>query len=415
MTVDKSLRQHYAMQGKVKNYLGKQKMVKAPKYWLSKPGHVKAKLAYITDEEEQILIDKNLYGSLKGKPNKGPAGLPSLQGMSDADRGYDSPSSSDHDHGGSGETWQHPIHTPAPAPQAPSPRAAGAESIGIDPTTGASTYESDAEPVENPERASVKHKLSKEITGLPDTTVQDPERASVKYKLPDTITGFDTRDPERYPSIKPKLPVAITGGVEPISYIDRFKNIDLKTKGKDFATSQVKKMVRNKIMKELGLSAFNPLLGLASFLFGKFAPKKKAALQSKIAAATKNLTKPREINPLDEFGYKGNVYAKKPTVHKESDDLSQIVSGKQDVVSKAVAQYTSKDIAKIRQARNMLETTMQSGTYRGRVLTRQQMEILENKYKELNDWLKKRDDEQIMMASTGGRVDKALTGRSRDI
>ena len=45
----------------------------------------------------------------------------------------------------------------------------------------------------------------------------------------------------------------------------------------------------------------------------------------------------------------------------------------------------------------------------------QQMEILENKYKELNDWLKKRDDEQIMMASTGGRVDKALTGRSRDI
>ena len=68
------------MQGGVKNFLGKQKMVKAPKYWLSKPGHVKAKLAYITDEEEQILIDKNLYGSLRGRPNKGPAGLPSLQG-----------------------------------------------------------------------------------------------------------------------------------------------------------------------------------------------------------------------------------------------------------------------------------------------------------------------------------------------
>ena len=78
--IDKSTRQHYAMQGKVKNYLGKQKMVKAPKYWLSKPGHIKAKLAYITDEEEQILIDKNLYGSLKGRPNVGPAGLPSLQG-----------------------------------------------------------------------------------------------------------------------------------------------------------------------------------------------------------------------------------------------------------------------------------------------------------------------------------------------
>ena len=80
MAIDKSTRQHYATQGKVKNYLGKQKMVKAPKYWLSKPGHVKAKLAYITDAEEKILIDKNLYGSLRGRPNIGPAGLPSLQG-----------------------------------------------------------------------------------------------------------------------------------------------------------------------------------------------------------------------------------------------------------------------------------------------------------------------------------------------
>ena len=67
-------------QAGVKNFLGKQEMVTAPKFWLSEPDHVKAKLAYITDEEEKILIDKNLYGSLKGKPNKGPAGLPSLQG-----------------------------------------------------------------------------------------------------------------------------------------------------------------------------------------------------------------------------------------------------------------------------------------------------------------------------------------------
>jgi hypothetical protein len=67
-------------QAGVKNFLGKQEMVKAPKFWLSEPDHVKAKLAYITDEEEKILIDKNLYGSLRGRPNKGPAGLPSLQG-----------------------------------------------------------------------------------------------------------------------------------------------------------------------------------------------------------------------------------------------------------------------------------------------------------------------------------------------
>ena len=38
-------------QAGVKNFLGKQEMVTAPKFWLSEPDHVKAKLAYITDEE----------------------------------------------------------------------------------------------------------------------------------------------------------------------------------------------------------------------------------------------------------------------------------------------------------------------------------------------------------------------------
>ena len=43
------------------NYLGKQEMVTAPKFWLSEPDHVKAKLAYITDEEEQILITTSFF------------------------------------------------------------------------------------------------------------------------------------------------------------------------------------------------------------------------------------------------------------------------------------------------------------------------------------------------------------------
>ena len=79
-------------QAGVTNYLGKQEMVTAPKFWLSEPGHVKAKLSYITDEEAKILIDKNLYGSLKGKPNIGPAGLPSLQGGDAGGLGGDGPS-----------------------------------------------------------------------------------------------------------------------------------------------------------------------------------------------------------------------------------------------------------------------------------------------------------------------------------
>ena len=69
-----------AIQGGGPNYLGKQKMVTAPKKWLSSPDHEPAELAYITEKEKDILIDLDLYGSLNGKPNRGPAGIMSLQG-----------------------------------------------------------------------------------------------------------------------------------------------------------------------------------------------------------------------------------------------------------------------------------------------------------------------------------------------
>ena len=78
--IEKSLRMKPAIQGGGPNYLGKQKMVTAPKKWLSSPDHEPAELAYITEKEKDILIDLDLYGSLNGKPNRGPAGIMSLQG-----------------------------------------------------------------------------------------------------------------------------------------------------------------------------------------------------------------------------------------------------------------------------------------------------------------------------------------------
>ena len=67
----------------IKNYLGKQETVTVPKKWLSSPDHVVAELAYITPREQKILLDANLYGSLNGKPNRGPGGIMSLQGAGD--------------------------------------------------------------------------------------------------------------------------------------------------------------------------------------------------------------------------------------------------------------------------------------------------------------------------------------------
>ena len=78
MATDKKI--SYVIQGGGPNYLGKQKMVTAPKKWKSSPTHPEAHLAYITDKEQDLLIKKDLYGSLKGKPNKGPSGIVSLQG-----------------------------------------------------------------------------------------------------------------------------------------------------------------------------------------------------------------------------------------------------------------------------------------------------------------------------------------------
>ena len=68
-----------AIQGGVKNYLPSEE-VTVPVEAKSSKNHVKAHLAYITDKEQKFLIEENLHGSLKGKPNRGPGGLPSLQG-----------------------------------------------------------------------------------------------------------------------------------------------------------------------------------------------------------------------------------------------------------------------------------------------------------------------------------------------
>ena len=64
MAIDKSIRADYAIQGGGPNYLGKQKMVTAPKKWKSSPTHPEAHLAYITDAEQDLLIKKGHLATL---------------------------------------------------------------------------------------------------------------------------------------------------------------------------------------------------------------------------------------------------------------------------------------------------------------------------------------------------------------
>jgi len=102
-----------AIQGGGPNYLGKQKMVTAPKKWLSSPDHEPAELAYITEKEKDILIDLDLYGSLNGKPNRGPAGIMSLQGDLG---GYGGSGGSSSSGGGGGEGGNRDRFRTQPAP-----------------------------------------------------------------------------------------------------------------------------------------------------------------------------------------------------------------------------------------------------------------------------------------------------------
>ena len=85
----------YAVQGGVKNYLGEQEMVSAPKHWQSAPDHPETELTYITKPEKDLLVKADLHGSLHGSVNKGPQGLTSLNGWGDADDGFGSNNNND--------------------------------------------------------------------------------------------------------------------------------------------------------------------------------------------------------------------------------------------------------------------------------------------------------------------------------
>ena len=75
-----------ADQGGMKNYLGEQPMVSAPKFWRSGPDSPPTELAYITDAEKDMILKANIHGSLDQGPNEGPSGIMSLDSQGDYTR-----------------------------------------------------------------------------------------------------------------------------------------------------------------------------------------------------------------------------------------------------------------------------------------------------------------------------------------
>ena len=75
-----------------------------------------------------------------------------------------------------------------------------------------------------------------------------------------------------------------------------------------------------------------------------------------------------------------------------------------------------KQIQQIYQGRDLLSTTIEAGVYQGKQLTAAQIKLLQNKRMELNKLIEAIEKAQAPVnVAYGGRIDKALGGRSRDI
>ena len=96
------------------------KLITVPIKAKSSKTHPEVHLAYITDKEQDLLIKKDLYGSLKGKPNRGPGGLPSLEGDFGKDgRTYEPAGPDVSAHQATGEGGQKYTPTPTTSPLHP--------------------------------------------------------------------------------------------------------------------------------------------------------------------------------------------------------------------------------------------------------------------------------------------------------
>ena len=71
------------VQGGVDNYLGKQPQVVAPRKWQSSPDAPETELAYIKKAEKDLILKKDIHGSLSKGPNMGPSGIMSLDSFGD--------------------------------------------------------------------------------------------------------------------------------------------------------------------------------------------------------------------------------------------------------------------------------------------------------------------------------------------
>ena len=408
--IDKSIRADYAIQGGGPNYLGKQEMVRAPKKWQSSPDHEPAELAYITEKEKDILIDLDIYGSLNGKPNRGPSGIISLQGDLG---GYDASPSGGGGGGGNGGGW-----TPA----------------AVTPTvTRSRIQEEKQKQFEEDQKARVKDILTR--GGVEDRISRgavheiDPETG--KYNAEAIQKAAKTQARERALGIgTPLTTEEITSlplGVNISDLVPTPEKTDTRTLTQKLtqptftkegitktATDFAKKQAINLAAQKAGLSGVlsfaNPLMALYGFLGGG----KKDPLRG-IRKQISKFKKP-DIDTQKESTKK---LVKGPPRNGGDGEatLAKIVAGGENVIAKAINQYKGTQAED--QIANLVKTNLNQALHYYSMMTpkieagkanKQEMDAYELLGYYLNQAAPKAQN-----VAYGGRVDKALGGRVRDI
>ena len=185
---------------------------------------------------------------------------------------------------------------------------------------------------------------------------------------------------------------------------------------KDKSVQMAKDFATRKAMKALGLTAWNPVVGIGSWLLDKFAPGKKAALKSNIT----NLLTSKSDDLVGTPDWQGEQKRKK-TFHegKGDGDKQQVTTVQEAVAGKGLAEGQKMlGIDEIKKRHSLLQTTLNDGYYvdnKGRniQLNDQQKAMLTDYISQIDKYLVNVDTRT--MSAYGGRIDKALGGRSRDI
>ena len=104
---------------------------------------------------------------------------------------------------------------------------------------------------------------------------------------------------------------------------------------KDKSVQMAKDFATRKAMKALGLTAWNPVVGIGSWLLDKFAPGKKAALKSNIT----NLLTKKSDDLVGTADWQGEKKRTTPREDRDGIDIAKQVAGGENVIAKAINQY----------------------------------------------------------------------------